>query len=88
MMAWGTGCSSWDDAVDLANLEAFDFREIPDDDFVMTTWHESESLEEVLSFCVNLAHHPTVQLENTLVLQLGGSNRENEILSALDRSAA
>jgi len=40
MMAWGDGCSRWHDSVDWASLEEFDFGEIPDDRFVMTTWHE------------------------------------------------
>ena len=46
MMAWGLDCSSWDDSVDVANLEMFDFGEIPDEGFVMTTWHEKDSLLE------------------------------------------
>ena len=44
MMIWGRECSSWDDSVDLANLEDFGFGEIPDDKFVMTTWNEDEPL--------------------------------------------
>ena len=34
MMAWGEDCSSWDDSVDWANLETFDFGDIPDDEDV------------------------------------------------------
>ena len=49
MMAHGDECSLWDDSVDIANLEAFDwnFDDIPEDKHVTTTWHENESLEEV-----------------------------------------
>jgi hypothetical protein len=30
MMAWGKDCSSWDDSVDLANLDQFGYGEIHD----------------------------------------------------------
>jgi len=46
MAAWGFDCSSWDDSVDYANLSAFNFGEIPEDAFVMTTWHADEPLRE------------------------------------------
>ena len=42
MMAWGKDCSKWDDSVDFANLEQHDFGDIPDNNFVMTTWHEAD----------------------------------------------
>jgi hypothetical protein len=35
MMAWGHECSLWDDSVDFANLEVFNFGEVPDRNFVM-----------------------------------------------------
>ena len=86
MMAWGNGCSSWDTSVDEANLEQFDYGEIPEDDFIMTTWHENEPLEEVLWFAKTTAHHPTVELRNVLFLHVGANDREDEI-SALFAAA-
>lgn len=74
MMAWGDDCESWDDSVDLANLEAFDFDDIPDEESVMTTWHESESLEDVFRFAKTLAHHPEVALDNVLILHVGADD--------------
>jgi len=56
-------------AFDCANLEVFDFGDIPDSEFVMTTWHENEPLLEDCWFAKEAAHHPTVKLDNTLVLQ-------------------
>ena len=79
MMAWGKDCSSWDTSVDLANLEQSDYGEIPEDDFIMTTWHEDESLEEVLYFAKTTAHHPTVELPNVLFLHIGADERGEEI---------
>lgn len=75
MMAWGVGCSSWDDSVDLANLEPFGFEDIPDDAFVMTTWHESETLEEVFDF----SQRHVANIHPILVLQINGFDREREL---------
>ena len=58
MMAWGRKCGDWDTSVDLANLAMFDYGEIPDDDFVVTTWHENESLQETFWFSEQCAMHP------------------------------
>ena len=81
MVAWGKGCSSWDDSVDIANLEQFDYGDIPENEFIMTTWHEKESLEEALWFAKTAARHPTVKLENVLFLHIGTIDREAEISS-------
>ncbi len=78
MMAWGAQCSDWDDSVDTANLEAHDFGEIPDKDFVMTTWHESEPLREVFEFSKLSASHPTERLGHTVLLHLAKVSKEEE----------
>ena len=62
MVAWGDQCSEWDDAVDWVNLEDTNFEEIPDDRFVMTTWHAQESLAESIWFAKHVALHPHVLL--------------------------
>lgn len=86
MMAWGLDCSSWDDSVDVANLEPFDFGEIPDDQFVMTTWHADESLQEVFRFAKDCAFHPTVELGHTLLVHVSGTAREKQLLQAYNES--
>ena len=78
-MAWGPSASIWDDAIDEANLVAFDYAEIPDDNFVMTTWHEEE-LPNVFWFAKNAAKHPTVELNRGLLIHISESNRETELL--------
>ena len=82
MMAWGVDCSSWDDSVDMANLEEFMFGEIPEDRFVMTTWHADEPLTEVFWFSKNNAYHPTVELQRTVLLHISDENQEQELLAA------
>lgn len=69
-MAWGLQGTDWDTAIDEANLEKHEFGEIPENRFVMTSWHDDESLGEVFWFCKNLAHHPSVDLRATLILHI------------------
>ena len=70
MMAWGKECSTWDDSVDTANLEIFNYKNIPDDKFAMTTWHEDELLKEVFWFSKHSADHPEIEISSTLVLHI------------------
>jgi len=58
MMAWGPNCSSWDDSLDWADMRA---RNYEDDDskFVMTTWHDKETLESAFwyaQFCAMFSY--------------------------------
>jgi len=82
MMAWGKNCTSWDDSVDMANLERFDFQAMPEENRVMTTWHERESLLEVFWFAKNCAVHPIVEMSNILLLHIANKEKEQEFISA------
>ena len=86
MLAWGPNCSSWDDSVDWANLQEFDFGDIPDHRFVMTTWHEDETLESVLWFAGSTAHHPDIELKETVIVHVGAVNRELEFLRLFEQA--
>jgi hypothetical protein len=86
MLAWGNNCSSWDDSVDVANLERFEYQEIPAESFVITTWHENESLSEVFEFCKKFALHEVENLENTLLLHISTENKF-EVLTSEYKSA-
>jgi hypothetical protein len=79
IMAWGEECHSWDDSVDLANREKFNFEDIPDEGVVITTWHEDESLKEVFWFAKHTAIHPCFPLDTTVLLHLASFGREQEI---------
>lgn len=54
-LAWGHECSIWDDALDYSYLEFCNY-ELPDDDdyTLMTTWHEDQTLEEVIEFAESI----------------------------------
>lgn len=87
MMAWGRDCSLWDDSVDLANLEEFEHGDIPDDRFVITTWHDAEPLSEVFWFASHTAHHPDVGLEQTLIVDISPGDRGERLLTEFEKAA-
>lgn len=80
MLAWGKKCCEWDTSVDLANLRAFGFGEIPDDEFVMTTWHAEEPLQEVFWFAGHAAEHPSLALECIYIIHVALNERLAEML--------
>jgi hypothetical protein len=80
VLAWGHNCSAWHDAVDLANVRAWNYAEIPDSHFVMTTWHSDEPLEEVFWFAECCASHPTLPLDELCIIHISMNERQSEIL--------
>jgi hypothetical protein len=48
----------------------FDFGEIPDDRFVMTTWHSNEPISEAFWYAGHCAIHPDVELTETIILHV------------------
>lgn len=74
-LAWGIGCSAWDDSVDWAFLETYDFGAYPEEKFVMTTWHEDESLEEAVEFAKHCTEYSEVKLDDILVLDFAHYER-------------
>lgn len=80
MMAWGPGCSRMDDAVDYANCRKFNFEEIPEREFVMTTWHENEALDETFWYAGFCARDPFDLIRSTLIVDLSAIDREVEML--------
>jgi hypothetical protein len=51
-VCFGFESSKWDDAVDLAFLDMSPEFSPPDEKFVMTSWHDQESLPDVAQFFV------------------------------------
>ncbi|ACA85266.1 DUF7684 family protein [Shewanella woodyi] len=81
MMAWGIECGSWDTSVDIANLEKFDFNEIPEENLIITIWHNDEPLSEVFWYSKHCAFHSTVEIENTVLLNISAIDKSNQYLS-------
>src|SRR5690242_18095729 len=74
-VTWGLDCEAWHDSVDAANLREFEYGDIPDDRFVMTTWHSNEPLSEAYWFAGQCAFHPAVELERTMIIHLSDEPR-------------
>ena len=85
-VAWGIECEEWHDAIDWSVLEDFDYGEIPDDRFVMTTWHASEPLSEAFWFAGQCAYHPDVELDGTLIVHVARSSNEQALLASFHES--
>jgi hypothetical protein len=86
-MTWGPDCELWHDCLDETVLLRHN-HSVPDDKFLMTTWHEQESLEEVLFFAKRMAtesydDRPLIQL---LVLDLGREARMADVLRLYEMS--
>ena len=81
MMAWGEYCSSWDDSVDMANMKKFNFKKVPDKEFVMTTWHENEPLDEVFFYSKNNAIHPEMGVLEPVIIHISKTDKRDVFLS-------
>ena len=82
-MTWGNDCRAWQDAINLANLQAFGFDDIPDDQLIITTSHPDEALADVFWFAKYTAMHPCHALTHIQLLHIGSENREKELLGQL-----
>lgn len=86
MMAWGRDCSVWDDAVDWAHLAMFDYGEISEEAFVMTTWHNNDSLAEVFWFSQFCAKHSSFERPVTYIMHISQEPRAREMLEAFEEA--
>lgn len=83
--AWGLNCSAWDDDVDYAFLDHYDFDQCPEDQCVMTTWHDNETLEEIVEFVKLYNGYSDVKLDDILVLDFATQDR-GEFIEKLYKS--
>jgi hypothetical protein len=61
-------------------LEKFAYGDIPDDGFVMTTWHDKDTLQDVFWFCEHTAHHPTVDLKRIILVHVSLNDQKSRLL--------
>ena len=80
MMAWGPNCTRWDDSVDYAQIAKYPDG-APDPDFVMTTWHEDETLEEVFWFAGFCASDQYGLIKHSLIVHVGTVDRGAELVA-------
>lgn len=70
----GLNCSEWTDAIDSADI----IRDPTAKNLIMTTWHENETVEDIVWFWLNLTDFEGINFENYLALLLGDSNTVEE----------
>jgi hypothetical protein len=88
MIAWGPDCTTWDDSVDWSVCAEFDYGDIPDDRFVMTTWHENEPLDEVFWFAQFCANHPDVELRSSLIIHIAEAEDRLGLIERFEAAAS
>lgn len=86
VVAWGVHCERWHDSVDWAVLRAFDFGDVLDERFVMTTWHSDEPMSDAFWYAGHCATHPDVELGETIILHVSDEAQASEILKAYAES--
>lgn len=85
MMAWGIGCSSWDDSFDMANILQYDFKDVPEEKSVMTTWHEHDTIDDVFYFCKFDAEHPSVDIDDVVIFHVSKQNAAEDLLQRYEQ---
>ena len=76
----GHNCSTWDDSVDYANIEVDP--ELSKERFVMTSWHENDTPDQIARFFLNCTTFGGNVFTNYLVLSVG---RDDSLLSEITR---
>ena len=79
----GHDCSSWDDSVDYANIEIDP--DLTREKFVMTTWHDDETIDSIAHFFLNTTAFGDNTFVNFLVLSIG---RNDSLLAEIQRECS
>lgn len=89
LMIHGEHCRAWDEfAHQVTESQENASTRIPDEQIVMTTWHERESLADVLWFAKHTAMHPCFTLDDLWVLDLSPTERERQLHETWDAISA
>jgi hypothetical protein len=79
-VASGPECTTWDDSIDEAAIQL-----LPDDEHIMTTWHDDDTIEEVAEFFALWTTFDDFVPKAFLILGLGAHARV-EYATALVRA--
>lgn len=78
---WGFDCEAWHDQVDWQLLEEFEYSEIPESRFILSAWHDHDTIEDAMWFVAHSAFHPSEAMERTLIVDVTGTSREALIMA-------
>lgn len=80
----GLNCSEWHDTVDTADI----IRDPTTQKLVMTTWHEDETIEDIVWFWLNSTDFDDIAFENYLVLFIGDLKTiQEEVQKAIENNS-
>ena len=86
VLAWGINASSWDDSVDWAFISTDPNFDPPRERHVMTTWHDNETIDDVVSFALMNTNFDSHEFHDYLALMIGNSPEiESEVFASLRR---
>ena len=83
-MSWGIDNETWHDQIDDSMHLKFGFDPVPDDHFIMTTWHAD--LEETFwfaQFCANFSYDD-LELPNTLLIHVADASSPEAMLARFE----
>jgi len=84
MLAWGTNASSWDDSVDIAFINTDTNFNPPDDRHVMTTWHNDETIHDVVWFALMNTNFGSHDFHDYLALMIGANpDIESQLIATI-----
>ena len=72
--------------MNLANLQAWEYGRIPDDQLVIATSHPRESLDEVFWYAKHTALHPCDPLEDVWLIHVAETADETALLERFSRA--
>ena len=76
----GYDCSSSDDSIDWAYISTDENYDPPDETMVMTTWHDDETVNDIMFFGLNNTNFDDHDFKRYLVLFIGHKNGLKEEL--------
>jgi hypothetical protein len=89
MLAWGMNATSWDDSVDIAFLKTDPDFQPPDDRQVITTWHDKQTIHDVVWFALQNTNFDSHNFHEYLALMIGTNTEiESELLATIQNQFA
>lgn len=86
MLAWGFNAISWDTSVDIAFINTDPDFSPPEDRHVMTTWHDDESIDDVVWFALTNTNFDFHEFHNYLAVVIGRNQAiESEVVASIER---
>ena len=83
MCAWGVECSLWDDSVDWSCIEAFGDS---NEESVVTTWHDQDTLRTALQFLKYDAEHSYVEIKKTIIFHVSKTSDQMKLTSEFENA--